>query len=262
MMQTDLRDFIDAEYSEISRLLAAKTCDKKLQLENLASDPIQLCLATILPAIRTEGAKSSDDLIADFFVHTMRNKLAGITAAASHLGSLAEEIDARDEIELSEIILGEATQLDRELDRLLTLIAYPRLPKKQVPLSHSLSAAIGKVLERENARAVVESENVGSTRTFESPPPALSLLFESVLSSHLHQQRQPSRSRVVFEEYPQYTAVHINTEMDQPDMKLAFSLHWQICAERLAGLMDCRLTQEITAGASGFSSTLRVPHNE
>ncbi len=262
MMATDLRSIVDTEYSEFSRQLSAKSCDMRLKLENLASDPIQLCMATVLPIVRAREEKPSDGLIADFFIHTMRNKLAGITAAASHLGSLAEEVDARDEIELSDIVLGEATQLDRELDRLLTMIAYDRLPNKDVVIAGSLAKAIDNVLARESARATIICEKASSKRVFESPPPALSLLFESALFSHLRHQRQESQTRIVLEEDPQHTTIHLHTEMDRPNPELVLNAHWRTCALRLAVLMDCSLSQEVTAENNGFSSTLRIPNNE
>jgi len=262
MMQLDLQELVDVEYSELVRRLSTGSAGMKLQLENLSTEPIQMCVATVLPVSRAHGESSADGLIADFFLHTMRNKLAGITAAASHLGSLAEEVDAREEVELADIVLGEAGQLDRELDRLLTLLAYDRLPRKEMIISESISEAVERVLIREGSRAEIEVNDVPSARTFKSPPPALSLLLESVLMSHLNHQRQTSHTRIKLKEQPSDTELRIITEMAAPHSPLAPNQHWQVCASRLARLMACDFKPEMLTDGTGFISTLRIPNDD
>lgn len=260
LLGAEVNELVDAEYSEISRRLNTGTDGFKLQLENLSTSPIQLCVATIQTRPKPSRRALPDALIADFFIHTMRNKLSGITAAASHLGSLAEEVDARDEIELSDIVLSEAGQLDREMDRLLTLVAYDRLPPRTVSVEQSLSDAVRYVLSREGRRAAIAREQNLSERTFQCPPPALALLFESVMLSHLNHQRQPSRTRVSFTEQASYTEVRVSTVLENPTPDPNRGRNWLICAEHLAALMNVRLSHEETDERTEYTSTLRIPY--
>jgi K+-sensing histidine kinase KdpD len=192
----------------------------------------------------------------------MRNKLAGITAAASHLSSLAEEVDATEEIELSEIILGEASRLDRELDRLLTLFAYPRLSRNEVSISNSLEKAVKLVSDRVSGKGEIEIGKSSCDRTLDCPLPALSLLIESVLLSHLDQRRSHSRTKVSLKPEADHTILRIRTVMAESDPELSLVRIWKTCADQLAGLMTCRLSQERDSEAAGFTSTLRIPYHQ
>lgn len=262
LVKVDPNQLTDVEYSEVSHLLTEKAGGARLRLENLATEPIQLCLATVTPGADKSRDAEAEKLLADPLIHIMRNKLAGITAAASHLGSLAEEVDAREEIELSEIVLGEALQLDHELDRLLTLFTYERLPKKVVLISGSVDEALNFASAKLSDKADIGSNLLPSDRSIECPPPALSILIESVLLSHLAQRRNRSRTDIELELEPDHTVLHIRTEMTNVDPERTFVRVWETCSRQLAEQMSCRLTNEVNSEANGFSSTLRIPNQQ
>jgi len=262
LVGVDSNQLTDMEYSEISRLLAEKAGGAQLRLENLATDPIQLCLATVTPGADKSRAAEDRKMPVAPLVHIMRNKLAGITAAASHLGTLAEEVDAKEEMELSEIVLTEASQLDHELDRLLTLFAYEHLPRKKTPIGSGVEEAVKSATSRLTSRAEIRSNMRKCDRSIECPPPALSLLIESVLLSHLAQRRNKSRTIIELELEPDQTIIHLRTELAGVDPDRALVKTWEVCAGQLAEIMSCRLTNEVDTEAGALAATLRIPNEQ
>ena len=258
LFRLDVRSLVDLEYSSLAGRLGAFTVDHRLRVENLAFQDIPLSIVSILPKRRQPASFSDDRLFSDFFVHTVRNKIASITTASSHLATLATEDSLSEVNELATMIQREAAELDRHLERWCLLATPDTLPSQAGLVKEALAAAVGRIQERYGFAPEVDGGVSGSSLAAQSPPAAMEHLIEAVLHSQLVPSRPPGITRVSLTEDRPVAYLKVETSSPAVTRRTRVSSPWQSYACRLAETLGFSCSYE-KSGTNGVTTVISIP---
>ncbi|RKX25027.1 MAG: hypothetical protein DRP45_06880 [Candidatus Zixiibacteriota bacterium] len=258
LVETDPGELVGQEYSVIARKLSTSTSGYKLHLKNLQPTGMQLCVASFQPTSRTVPNTPFDQFFSKFAFHTMRNKLSAIMVAASHLDTLRQTSRATNESELTEIILGEATRLDRHIDRLHLLVDCNRLPLKLTLLDRDLKQAIRLLNDTYRTPPDIEVITSGKRLEVEAPLNGIVLLLEAVLLSHINRRTRKCRTVVRVTENTDMITVEVDTGPTKQDAELGFDKLLHEYSTRLADQMKIAIEQFVLSDQNTLRSQLQI----
>ncbi len=258
LLNTDVMSVVDQEYSSFARRLSLSASSRGLQMNNLTLGDMHLTTVTILPERRRFSPPPCDNFFSEFFVHTMRNKLGAIMVASSHLESLAAETEEAEGGELAGIILGEATELNRHLDRMQLLVSKAHLATHPVGVDAAIANAASQVGDRHGVTIDTVDLTDEEPTIVEAPSQALEFLLEAVLNTHALPLHGARRTTVTLTETDPTVGIRIVTELNPTKRPPMAHRRWHNYAIRLADAIGATLATEETE-ADCLTSTLTIP---
>jgi hypothetical protein len=189
MVGIDSLQVTELSFEEVRELLARFVGRMRISLETLAVGEQSVSVVTFS---RETAKATSEHKVTEFFAHKMRNKLAGITTAASQWLSMKGETIDESSLELADIVLSEAAALNWQLDRLMAYLQSQDQPRRSIALSEELMLAIHQIrgIATDRQPAIEWDENADLGR-ISAPPITCCALFEAVLLRHLAAGRVP-----------------------------------------------------------------------
>jgi hypothetical protein len=178
-------DFVDREYSSIAPKLVELATSRPMRMSNIAVDDFRLAVVELMPSPKRTTDLGPDRFFSEFFVHTMRNKIAAVTAAASHMESYRGHLATEVIEELTGIILNEAGELNRHLERMRLLVSADHLPRRTVRLFEEVDGAVAKTGGYFGVGLQSIIDEAAETATVQAPRGAIENLVEAALMAHL-----------------------------------------------------------------------------
>jgi len=182
------KQLTDLEYSQFKNQLSRVMAGYCIKMENLARYENSLTVMTLSDEKTVN--KNSEPFLADHFLDSIHNKIAGAVTAASYLENLTDIGRVTEETELIEIILSEINDLEKLMNRFRLLLNYDRLPRERINLFNELERAADRINKeyRTNFQINIDPE-IGSVRC-EVPIAAYLYLFEAVMRSHFESLKE------------------------------------------------------------------------
>ena len=258
LLGLDRRALTDCEYSSLSGRLSLPATGRGLHMENLAYQDMHLAMVTILPERRSKPAPAEDKFFSEFFVHAMRNKLSAITTASSHLASLAGENGLADEGELASIILEQAVELDRQVDRLRLLLYYDQITGTPIAVGREIKAAAELAHKQFAADVKVDLSPDESDLTLELPAQSMGLLLDAAFRSHLSRSHRAGRTEAALTHEPNAAVIRLRSDFDADGPSAQFSSSWKDYTTRLAGAMGFSCLHQCP-NSKVLTTTLTIP---
>lgn len=250
---------INKEYSELAVGLSEPVKKNRLTMENISTDGLDLCVTSLQPA-QTRPVESSDDgQLTGFLVHAMRNKLAAIIAASSHMRSLFKEQESGDTHELTDIILEEAAKMDRHLNLLDLIANYSRYNSRPTSISEELNRTTTMITGRYSGNLNINIAADSAGATINVPAESLSLLFDAILSAHLVGTRSDDCTSITLTNYKNKVCLRIVSTHGDAASRTVLDKNWQHVAVRLATLLNFRLGHDDFTQAGTVETNLEIP---
>ncbi len=257
---TSRQELVDSEYSAISAKISGAAVGYGWKLKNLALSGLHLCLATLIPPSGHSRVSEDQSRSTEFLIHAMRNKIAAITTASSFLDSVQPKVAGdQPDAGMPGLILSEAEELDRHLERLNCLLNYESRPKGPAHIARNLERAIELTREHFHDAARIDMELASSQRTLETLPAGLVLFLEAIFRSHLGHQHSVSQTMVTLDEESAATIMQIATRTGRGDEKEEFDENWRRYARSLAGQLGVTIHQEAPPMVRSLRTTIRIP---
>lgn len=205
--------------------------------------------------------QSRNQLVADsagqFFVHKMRNKIASITTAASHLRTLSAEQEAEPEaLEMAELIVGEAGQLNDLLSSFHVWSDYANLPRCRIDVSVLLDDTIDQEIACLPGDWKINSGAADGDFTISGSIPALRSLFGAILRTHfgiVEAEYSGSLDVRWAADASGNTLTITSRRQSQRDVRSNRS-EWKKCADELASIMGTSLDWEESEDRKSLTS--------
>jgi hypothetical protein len=234
-------DLLGQEYRQVQHMLAGRLADHVRSLRNVDINGIYLSIVTMTNNLRTESGDTTPSDSSRFLIHGMRNKLAAVMAASTHLQDTIEGMPPETHAELTEIIEQQARAADEYLDRLALLISGPTRPSELTTLGSALVQAIDMIRSGFGTTADIAVEPTGVEQGIEAPRSGLMFLMDAVLRSHLTGLHGRSHTQIHIEDAGRMIGLHVITQPDAADQAAHADTNWKAYAEQLAGIMGMRL---------------------
>ena len=247
-------DALDREYSCVAPRLAELAASRPVRMSNVSVQDFRLAIVEVMPPRQEAPAIPPDRFFTDFFVHSMRNKLTAITAAAGHIESYHSELSATDLEELVGIIHNQAEELQYHIQRMDLL-------QSGAAHSHRLNSLRDEVktaIERIRIRREVEIEETGDwEHIVKAPRGAIECLLEAVLMSHLG--ASPKNRELAMSITPGIETAEVTVRSCGVTGSAAgYDKDWHAFAERLCDTLPFSI--ETDSGTVGeIRSTLTIP---
>ncbi|MFQ5499212.1 MAG: hypothetical protein ACE5FH_06040 [Candidatus Zixiibacteriota bacterium] len=175
-------NLLGTEISEVRELVFKPGTGDSLSMETLSHGDCHLCSVSLDHS--TEGSPKSATPI-DQILHRVRNKLTGITTAASYLQCLARDAQLTDGDEFTRVILDEAQGIDLCLTRFHLETRYSELAITSLNLVTELGHALEAACGHGKGEYRFDSGDDNGVIELSYPEESLRCLFESILSAHL-----------------------------------------------------------------------------
>jgi len=243
------------EYSEIAAQLAGSLNADTLHLENVRIEETFLSLASFRIRPKQPEPRPNAQL-ADFFVHKMKNKLATIMAASSHLCDLLPQ--QNELTELLEIITAESTRLDGYLDRLNLLEAAKNPRRYETSIMDSLKTAVSNLTKEIAPAPVVEFRGVRTQRTVSAVPQSLPVLFDAILRTHRVTHKDHGITAIRVTETDTGSEISVFTECSQHAAGLDPDVRWHEYASQLAESMGLTYYRKNHSDSNCLTSMVEI----
>ena len=255
------RSLVGREFHEIKQRLSSLTGRYRWTLKNLDPDQYLFTVISLNPVTHVPGTLDHEST-AQFFVHKMRNKIAGITTAASHLRTLSAEREADESREMAELIVSETGQLNDLIGNLHALIDFDNMPARIVDASSLLDDVLDQEVGCPSPDLSVE--NVPSDGDFSviTSVAALRSLLTAVFRAHRCTAGSSHSHRVRTQRFVDSGSVTllISSESNTPGHRLPVNCEWRRYADELASVMHADLSWE--EESNGASLLTRIELND
>ncbi|MBD3332118.1 hypothetical protein GF356_04660 [candidate division GN15 bacterium] len=193
MVDSDPEEVSELSVERVRELLARYVGRVKMSMDTVSVGGQDVSVVTFA---RTTGSSTGEQKVTGFFAHKMRNKLAGITTAASQWLSMKGATIDETSLELADIVLSEAASLNWQLDRLMSYLQSQDQPRRSVSVSEELMLAVQQIRGIATDRQPpIEWDNEAELGRVSAPSMACCSLFEAVLLRHLAADRAPVQIR-------------------------------------------------------------------
>lgn len=236
---------VDQEFSNAQTVLAGLITDHRLKMTRFTIGPYLFASVELTKTSKNEPISESG-LNADL-IHKLRNKLTGIVSASDYLVSGACETDAKEVIEIGQLILSEAQLAERVLSRMQQLLTYSDLTPTNINLTEAvLHTAEGLSLETGD-QFELKVDSAEANLFVDAPPAALTTLLQTIILSHV--ELGATHARVKSAPGPDGPVIVFTSDLDHTAVG-SITL-WSEYSRQLAELMNIRMTgsQEPTTGA-------------
>jgi hypothetical protein len=259
LLNADGRPLVGIELHQMKQRLIPLADKYRWTLKNF--DPQDRLYTVIsLQAITHSDDGSGADSAGQFFVHKMRNKIAGITTAASHLRTLSAEQEAHEALEMAELIVGEAGQLNDLLSYFHVWSDYGSLPRRKVDVSTLLDETIDQETAKLASEWHISNETSNDDFVLKESVPALRSLFGSILRTHLgtaEQVRSGSLTTIRSADLS-HSVVRITSSKRSEGGCSPMRSEWKKCADELASIMAASLTWEESEDGKSLTTILTL----
>lgn len=228
---------IGQEFSQIKHSLLGAG-HGRLSMENRSQGGLDITVITVTPI--TTGAVANAPKVGAGFLEGMRQKTAGITAAARFLQSALDYQAGHPVAEMLKVIVDEAGELDHDLCRHQLLIDYGKLSAETIDPVRSLRKAIETRMIGHACHSVTLKEELVAPVRVEIPRSALMFLYESILSTHCGTGNKSSTETVVRHCDSSGVKVTFNTDCGRPLNQTRYD-EWREYCDRLADRMGVHL---------------------
>ena len=238
-------DFVDREYSSIAPKLVELATSRPMRMSNIAIDDFRLAVIELMPSPKQTTDLGPDRFFSEFFVHTMRNKIAAVTAAASHMESYRGHLATEVIEELTGIILNEAGELNRHLERMRLLVSADHLSCRTVRLFEEVDGAVAKTGTYLGIGLQSIIDENAETTTIQAPLGAIENLVEAALMAHLTPAPQDRATEVRLS--IEGDSAHIDlTSRISGQARTGVSGKWQAYVRRLCEALgySCQITAD------------------
>lgn len=251
------RQLVGREFRHVKAHLSALAGKYRWTMRNVGFDD---CLYTLVSfeCVREAVDEPHHESIAQIFVHKMRNKIAGITTAASHLRTLSAEQDDHDAQEMAELIVGEVTQLNDLLSNLHVMFDYNSLPRRLIDASALFDEALDQEAELFSIDWDITNIPFEDGFNITASTPALRSLFVAVLRAHFDsiENGRPSWLRTRRVPDGDSMTLEISSGPLAADERSSSRDEWKKYADELASMMSIGLAWE--GRQSGDTVTTKI----
>lgn len=189
MVGAEIVEVTELSFDKVRELLSRYVGRMRISLETMRVGQQAVSLVTFA---REGGRASNENKVTGFFAHKMRNKLAGITSAASQWLSMKGETIDESSLELADIVLSEAASLNWQLDRLMAYLQSQDQPRRSVAIAEELLLAVQQIRGIATDRhPPIEWDEEADLGRINAPSMACCALFEAVLLRHLAADQVP-----------------------------------------------------------------------
>jgi hypothetical protein len=254
-------DLLGQEYRQVQHMLAGRLAGQQRSLRNVDINGIYLCVVTLNagPAMPPDTGTGDS---ARFLIHGMRNKLAAVMAASSHLQIAAEDLTPANHSELTSIIEQQTRAADQYLDRLTLLTTGSQRPVELTAIGSTLVQAMDLVRQSFGSTADIIVEPDGCDGEIEAPRSSLMYLVDAVLRSHLTGLHGRSHTDMRVDATEHMLNLHIATRSEDAGHVMKMEHSWRMYAQQLAELMNMRVDFGAAHGSSRMQTTVEMPlHN-
>lgn len=259
LLGEDGRSLVGLEFHQAKQRLLPVAGQYRWTLKNL--DPQDRLYTIIsLETVTQSHDKSTKDSPGQFFVHKMRNKIAGITTAASHLRTLSAEQEALEALEMAELIVGEAGQLNDLLSSFYVWSDYSRLPHRTIDVPVLLDETIDQETAKLAGEWEISSETSGDDFIITESVPALRSLLGAILRTHFGApEAAVSGSLETLQSVNgSGKTVRITSHRRPLGSGSPTSSEWRKCADGLASVMSVTLAWEESDDGESLTTRLSL----
>ncbi|MBU8934654.1 MAG: hypothetical protein KOO62_11710 [candidate division Zixibacteria bacterium] len=194
MLSTELRSLIGQEYGQTTDQVIASGHHPAMTLENLTSGGMSLSLVRLtpsavdaMPSVETNQDSSKDHL---------RSSLATIVTAASVLESSCQTLSPEETREITDIILGEAYDMDRHFNIEMMYRKFAHQVRRRVNLQYEAENAIIRFTDTNRFTDEVKLIVTSPVPYTTAPGDIYAHLFESILAIHFRATGQTSQIQI------------------------------------------------------------------
>jgi hypothetical protein len=252
-------DLLGQEYRQVQHLLAGRLSGQQRSLRNVDIDGIYLCIITLTAGTPAETETTQAGDSSRFLIHGMRNKLAAVMAASSHLQDSLEGMTPENHTELTGIIEQQARAADQYLDRLTLLTGGSRHQVELTAMGNALVMAIDLVRQGFSNTADIMVEPDGCDGEINAPRSVLMYLVDAVLRSHLTGLHGRSHTHMHVQETEGTVNLYLTTQPDDAGQNMKVEPNWKCYAQQLARLMGMQVESSPTNGGASLETIVEMP---
>ena len=229
---------IGQEFSQIKQCLLGGKNRGRLSMENRSQGGLDVTVISVTPVSVGNAAVSPQ--VGAGFLQSMRQKTAGITAAARFLQTALEHEPGHPVTEMLRVIIDESAGLDHDLCRHQLLVDYSKLAPETIDPVTCLRKAIEARMLGHACHSVSLKEELVAPVRVEVPRNALLFLYESILSTHCGAGSRSVTAATVRHNDSSGVTIRFNTDCGRPLNQSAYT-EWREYCDRLAGTMGVQL---------------------
>jgi hypothetical protein len=191
----------------------------------------------------------------------MRNKLASIAVASSHLGTVFTDDHPPDALELANVIESECSELGRHLDRMQLLTVEEDSHGRATYIMEDLNEAIERYTPEGEPPLSVAIEGSTTDRVARVPSSGLVMLVDAVLRMHGVTPDHSETTTVAVVEHPEHTTVTVRTGINPSRPTFGCDQRWRQYAAELSQTIGVTLARVSSDSQSEHQTTLVIPHH-
>jgi hypothetical protein len=248
-------DPVGQEYSQIKQYLLVGTGRGRLSMESRSQGGMDVTVISVSQPSTADSATSPQ--VGAGFLQSMRQKTAGITAAARFLQSALDHGPGHPVTEMLRVIVDESAELDHDLCRHQLLVDYGKLASETIDPVSSLRKVIETRMLGHACHGVSLKEELVAPVRVEMPRSALLFLYESILSTHCGAGSQSKTEATVRHHGSSGVTITFDTDCGRPLDQSAY-LEWRDYCDRLAERMGIQLEHRTSRDFAQTETTLTL----
>ena len=241
LLSSSNRHPVGEEFSTMKRALQQGMGRNRLSMENSSHSGLDITTITVLSPVAKENTSSPK--VGAGFLQSMRQKTAGITAAARFLQSALDQEAGHPVAEMLRIIVDEAAELDHDLCRHQLMAEYTRFAPETIDPIATLRKSVEARVMGHACHGVTLREELNTPVRVELPRKALLFLYESILSTHCGRGSNSKTDVVARHGHGSNVTITFTTDCGRPLDRAAY-VEWREYCDRLAELMSLPLEHQ------------------